>query len=605
MIAAPSGRRLELGVGYQAVPSGRRSSLGVPLASLIFPRSVADRYESHKLQRHMEEKYGFHYFTNAFCLAPATELEYTAFYTATAINPACYASMISWLLWLVVSMQSAFSLFAPDPEERFVGKLDLVISALVIVPVPLLVACCRAQRFRGYEQAFLCAIVTCFASVLLLGGAVSSVRDYRRFLMKDLDSLLNQITAESPASMSLNSSRIIHLDSGTAWWNFENFQGTGRALLVQYLETVILPIAHLNMSLLRPLIVLVIAPMFKLDPFHYIVAAFYVNIGYTLLVSLMYPPTRSVFYILNKFFLVFCLGGVTVVTVFRVRQTDRFLRLNFLHAKMVEDHARASQMQREMIINENKSLKKILEERNHSATGGPLDFDSPMTKVLTDLKSLQRSASLSPELRENLDGIVTLLSKKGHNLFAPDIHEQLKQKKEGDLDGDTKSWAATVLANKSYTRNRRASASYISQNKGGVQGAPQLSSSVPQRFVEARLHPDVLLPTEDSLNAVATMMDRDGWSVDTFVYVFSRWVCSVYRTVSDSVLWCGRVAEMSNNKPITYITYIVFEQHNLFELCTLNKNLLANFLSFLDIGYHRNPYVRPHSGALMLETYLT
>lgn len=38
--------------------------------------------------------------------------------------------------------------------------------------------------------------------------------------------------------------------------------------------------------------------------------------------------------------------------------------------------------------------------------------------------------------------------------------------------------------------------------------------------------------------------------------------------------------------------YIAFEQHNLFELCSVNKGTLANFLHFLDIGYHRNPYVR-------------
>lgn len=49
---------------------------------------------------------------------------------------------------------------------------------------------------------------------------------------------------------------------------------------------------------------------------------------------------------------------------------------------------------------------------------------------------------------------------------------------------------------------------------------------------------------------------------------------------------------MTENKPISFITYIVFEQHNLFELCAVNKNILANFLHFLDIGYLRNPYVR-------------
>lgn len=72
-------------------------------------------------------------------------------------------------------------------------------------------------------------------------------------------------------------------------------------------------------------------------------------------------------------------------------------------------------------------------------------------------------------------------------------------------------------------------------------------------------------------------------------HVFPQWrplVSSQVVSLLDSV------ADLSGNKPISFITYIVFEQHNLFELCPVNKNILANFLYFLDIGYHRNPYVR-------------
>ena len=48
---------------------------------------------------------------------------------------------------------------------------------------------------------------------------------------------------------------------------------------------------------------------------------------------------------------------------------------------------------------------------------------------------------------------------------------------------------------------------------------------------------------------------------------------------------------MSNGKPLSYITYILFERHNLFTLCSVAKNTLASFLWFLDIGYFHNPYV--------------
>ncbi|GMF38535.1 unnamed protein product [Phytophthora fragariaefolia] len=267
---------------------------------------------------------------------------------------------------------------------------------------------------------------------------------------------------------------------------------------------------------------------------------------FCVIVSLRYPDSSSTILVVNKFLLIFTLVCVSAVLVIRVRQTDRFLRLNFLHAKIVEERARASHLQKEIILNENKSLKKMLEERvgGHGDGSPPLDFDSPMAKVLLDLKALQRATELSPELRENLDGIVTLLMRKGQNLFAPDIHEQLKMKRDGDLDGDIKSWATTVLANKSYTRNRRASAVFqssaensASSSSGNGSSAKDSERSVAAgsgissvsmgsvgnantaRAVEMRLHPEVTAPTDEVLNAVGELMERDGWSVDTFEYV--------------------------------------------------------------------------------------
>lgn len=325
-----------------------------------------------------------------------------------------------------------------------------------------------------------------------------------------------------------------------------------------------LPIANLNINLLRPLLVLVMAPLFKLDAFHYIFTAFSINLKFILLVSLLYPNTRSMFYIANKFILIFCLAGVSIVMIFRVRQTDRFLRLNFLHARTVEERARASHLQKEIIINENKSLKQMLEERSRGGgVGQPLDFDSPLAKVIQDLKNLQRTAELTPELRENLDGIVLLLSKKAQNLFAPDIHEQLKQRRDGDLDGDIKSWAATVLANKSYTRNRRASAVFTagssapaspdgsvrdpssksangSAKHASVMGNGSMSGNHSgRRTVETILHPDVIAPSDDVLNDVADLLEKGGWSADAFACVAYRSVLLPCEMPSNFFLLCA------------------------------------------------------------------
>ncbi|KAL4094581.1 hypothetical protein PRIC1_010240 [Phytophthora ramorum] len=585
----------------------RRSSLGVPVSTLIFPRSAADRSEANKLTKAMEDKYGFHYVTNAFTQDPLVELDFQAYYTETNLSPALYASLVCWLLWIALSTSDWVGFYDDDPDVRAASKLRLWVSTFIYLPVPILVACCRSRYFIGYEQTLLCVIAHCFAAGVL-GQGLIKVDDYTRFFLNDLNSLFSlafndeplgtegwKIPSPTDSSSSNTPTNVtsVLLDGSTQWWVYKNLESSGRDLILTYIDSVAIPMAHLNMNLLRPLLVLLVTPLFKLDAFHYLLLAFSINLEFCILVSAQYPASRSTIFVVNKFLLVFTLVCVSAVLVVRVRQTDRFLRLNFLHAKIVEERARASHLQKEIILNENKSLKKMLEERvgGHGDGSPPLDFESPMAKVLLDLKALQRATELSPELRENLDGIVALLMRKGQNLFAPDIHEQLKMKRDGDMDGDIKSWASTVLANKSYTRNRRASAVFqnsaensASGSGGNAAGAKDSersmtvssgnssvsvgsTSSSATRSVETRLHPEVTAPTDEVLNAVGELMERDGWSVDTF-----------------------EVAKITNNKPISFITYIAFEQHNLFELCSVNKSTLANFLHFLDIGYHRNPY---------------
>nr|CAI9859012.1 Phytopthora agathidicda GPCR-PDE 1 [Phytophthora agathidicida] len=590
--------------------AGRRSSLALPVSSLIFPRSAADRSEANKLTKAMEDKFGFHYVTNSFTQDPLVELDFQAFYTETNLAPALYASLVCWLIWIALSTSDWVGFYDDDPDVRAASALRLWVSIFIYLPVPILVACCRSRYFIGHEQTLLCLIAHCFAAGVLGQGLIKA-DNYTRLFLKDLNTLFTLAFHDEPQGLDgwegsfssggsfspddshpspMNATTVL-LDGATTWWIYANLEASGRDLVLKYINRVTIPIAHLNINLLRPLLVLLVSPLFKLDAFHYLLLAFTVNLEYCILVSIQYPASSLTIFVVNKFLLVFVLVCVSAVLVVRVRQTDRFLRVNFLHAKIVEERARASHLQKEIILNENKSLKKMLEERvgGHGDGCPPLDFDSPMAKVLLDLKALQRATELSPELRENLDGIVTLLMRKGQNLFAPDIHEQLKMKRDGDLDGDIKSWATTVLANKSYTRNRRASAVFQNSAENSASGstggakdsersmtAGSANSSVSMgspgnsnanRSIETRLHPEVSAPTDEVLNAVGELMERDGWSVDTF-----------------------EVARLTNNKPISFITYIAFEQHNLFELCSVNKGTLANFLHFLDIGYHRNPY---------------
>lgn len=314
-------------------------------------------------------------------------------------------------------------------------------------------------------------------------------------------------------------------------------------------------------SLLRPLVLLAIAPLLKLSPYHYMITSMTVNIGFIYTSVLMFPESHSVQTEAEKFLSLLTLSSVTVILNFRMRQTDRFLRLNFLHAKLVEEKARATLLQKQIIISENKSLKQIVGQKNESTTK-TMDLDSPMTKVIADLKNLHQHASLSPELKENLDGIIHVLTEKGQDLFSPDIYEQLQHARGSDMDRDTKSWATTVLSNISYTRTRPSAASYPAlPSKNSLYRGPD-------QYNESRLHPDVSILEEDLMVTVAALIDRDGWNADL-----------------------QHIASITGNRPISFITYVAFEQHDLFQLCSVDKTILINFLWFVDNGYFRNPYV--------------
>lgn len=212
---------------------GRRSSIGVPLSTLIFPRSASDRNESNKLARAMEEKYGFHFFTNTFCRNPLVELDYLAYYTETNIVPACYAGLMCWCIWALLAIQDIVNLMSGDDDIRRVATLHLLLSIVVFVPVPVLIACCKLDRCRGYEQIFLCAIVHCFAIAIIADGAISCVPAYRSYLLKDMERMLDYMAFDP---YSADHDKSYSLDGDTVWWDYEDFEGTGRSIIVRYLE---------------------------------------------------------------------------------------------------------------------------------------------------------------------------------------------------------------------------------------------------------------------------------------------------------------------------------------------------------------------------------
>ncbi|KAG1703533.1 hypothetical protein DVH05_007480 [Phytophthora capsici] len=226
----------------------RRSSLGVPVSTLIFPRSAADRSEANKLTKAMEDKYGFHYVTNAFTLNPLVEQDFQAFYTETNLAPALYASLVCWLIWIALSTPDWIGFYDEDPDVRAASTLRLWISIIIFIPVPALVACCRSRNFIGHEQTLLCLIAHCFAAGIL-GHGLLKADDYTRVFLKDINALFTlAFTGDhigddgwlghgsGSESTSPDNATTVLLDGSTKWWIYENLESSGRDLVLTYIN---------------------------------------------------------------------------------------------------------------------------------------------------------------------------------------------------------------------------------------------------------------------------------------------------------------------------------------------------------------------------------
>ncbi|RHZ32791.1 hypothetical protein DYB37_004040 [Aphanomyces astaci] len=621
----------------------RRSSMGLA-TTLLNPYSAADRNESSMITKLMEEKYGFNYLTNEFSANFLVEREYQNYYTEISLTSACNFSLFLWVIWVASTALDLYLLFHADDGQVDAissARLSVYFSLPFLVPTPFLVALCRYKQYEQHMQPIFNVIVHCFALSLMGGGFFCSTDQMKGFTAKNMNSIMDyaigmntvanaaigfvanttsaaimrdgtpslvvhladqtvQFALQTPtgnfallqnltypalsggsivlADLVLNGTQVFNLNNRTDWWRFPDREGTLEQILTFFILDVMLPFSQLNANLVRPIVVLIAAPMFHLNAAHYIFVAFNINVFYCLALSMTYPVSSSSFLMRCKFYLVFVLATLTVIMVYRARQSDRFMRLNYLNVRSVKEEVRITQAQKEQIQNENRSLKRMLQAHN-AGTSDMLDLDSPMAKVITDLTKIQQNATLDKSLQANLSEIVTLLTKQGHNLFAPDIHEQLKGKSgEVDIDDDTKGWATTVLASKAYQRNNnRRSSTTADDEAEGV-------------LASINLHPDVRLPDEDVLSKINAMMLLYGWNVDIHEYA----KLTVLRGGANSLhLGCVcvvRVAEMAQGSPISYVTYVIFERHNLFTSCSVERNVMLNFFWFIDAGYLPNPY---------------
>ena len=190
--------------------------------------------------------------------------------------------------------------------------------------------------------------------------------------------------------------------------------------------------------------------------------------------------------------------------------------------------------------------------------GTTIDLESPVHKIISDLKSLQDEMKLNDSHGFKLSSIISALSKLDANLFTPDINAQMGS--SNGVDVDTKNWAISVLGKKEYNplgRKQPLGPDGRSKSSGHV-----LTSEHGAVFLSHMPQIETM-----SLQKIQARIAKDGWNLDVLG------------------LDC-------HGHPVLYVGLAVFELHHLYDQVKVDPVALQNFLLSIDEGYLRNPYVR-------------
>ncbi|RHY50412.1 hypothetical protein DYB38_009387, partial [Aphanomyces astaci] len=238
------------------------------------------------------------------------------------------------------------------------ARLSVYFSLPFLVPTPFLVALCRYKQYEQHMQPIFNVIVHCFALSLMGGGFFCSTDQMKGFTAKNMNSIMDyaigmntvanaaigfvanttsaaimrdgtpslvvhladqtvQFALQTPtgnfallqnltypalsggsivlADLVLNGTQVFNLNNRTDWWRFPDREGTLEQILTFFILDVMLPFSQLNANLVRPIVVLIAAPMFHLNAAHYIFVAFNINVFYCLALSMTYPVSSSSF----------------------------------------------------------------------------------------------------------------------------------------------------------------------------------------------------------------------------------------------------------------------------------------------------------------------
>ncbi|KAG1703388.1 hypothetical protein DVH05_007336 [Phytophthora capsici] len=467
-------------------------------------------------------------------------------------------------MYLVFTGSNLSNLLSKDSNVRSQSFRYFLLVFIPILPIPLLVYISRRRAYEIQFQRIYTLVLLCWSFSIIAGGMFSMLTEWYNYVSKDVDIILEELEIANN-----DESRIFYVNSTVrSDWQFKAISGTRAQVLGAYTKEILLPSATMNINLLRLIMIFVFVPLLRIDTLHFALVGVITSASYMALTLIFYPVTDSTPFILNRV-LVICFPMVfTLAMLLRNRDVDRVVRQDFLHVWAVELEAEKATREKNLIAEENRTLKQELAQRDSDFN---LDLTSPLHALLAELKSFLDTIDLSQEDTQRGMAIVRNLARLDQNLFVPDISAQMKSEKE--VDNDTKNWALSVLARKDYADTTRSgvamshSSHSNSDNRRSYKdglgiGAGGIAASV----VIAPL-PDMPTWEEQTLSRVKMKIQQDGWDLDTL-----------------------QIAEQTGNRPLMYVTAAMFDLHELHEEFRVDRVVLRNFLYVLDDGYVSNPY---------------
>ncbi|KAF4317848.1 hypothetical protein BBO99_00007600 [Phytophthora kernoviae] len=297
----------------------------------------------------------------------------------------------------------------------------------------------------------------------------SMLTEWYNYVSKDVSIIMDELGISNE-----DDPRIFYVNStARADWLFKSISGTRAEVLQAYTKEILLPAATMNINLLRLIMIFVFVPLLRIDTLHFAVVGVLTSASYMVLTLLFFPVTNSAPFILNRV-LVICFPILfTAAMLLRNRDVDRVVRQDFLHVWAVELEAEKATREKNLIAEENRTLKQELAQRDSDFN---LDLTSPLHALLAELKSFLDSVDLSDEETQRGMAIVRNLARLDQNLFMPDISAQMKSEKE--VDNDTKNWALSVLARKDYGGTTRSDDGYLANPYHNSSHAADVVNSV-------------------------------------------------------------------------------------------------------------------------------